>query len=457
MIKSFAINNEDLESNIFPNFYLFKQKIKSFSLRKDITSFSLGDKDVLETLTDGEHAGQKFVQSGAMFIKNSSVKRYSVNEFDGFYITHEKNNFLKRSKLEKNDILLTTIGYYLGVSALVNSNVENANINQNLVRIRVNPKFTTPQYLSCFLNSKLVRFQIDNLFTGTYPILTYPKIKSLKIFIKDKKIEKRVTDKFILAEEKNVQSLKLIKEAQTLFLKALNVDFSSIKQDMFYAVSNKQFNSDDMMTPAFYYPLYTKTTKAIAKKNHCELLGTLADFKNGDEVGSINYKNYIDRKETDVPFIRTSDIVNYDFDTYPDFFIDQTIYKEIGQNIGKDEILFSKDGKIGITAMTTEFDKCILGSGILRIIPKKDKINPHYLFIALSIKEIGLYQAIQRTVVASTLPHLREDRIGDFSIPILKNQKKIIELTQTAFKLRDERKRLITDCRLLIEQSLEVI
>lgn len=456
MIKAFAIKNEDLESNVFPNYYLFKQRIKSFSQRKDITSFSLGDKDVLETLTDGEHAGQKFVADGALFIKNSSVKRYSINEFDGFYITHEKNNLLKRSKLQKDDILFTTIGYYLGVSALVNSNVENANINQNVVRIRVSSKFTTPQYLSCFLNSKLVRFQIDNLFTGTYPILTYPKIKSLKIFIKDKKVEKLVTDKLILAEEKNIQSLKLIKEAQAIFLKSLNVDFTSIKKEMFYAVESSQFDSDDMMTPAFYYPLYTKTTKEIAKKNHCELLGTLADFKNGDEVGSVNYKSYLNRKETDVPFIRTSDIVNYDFDTYPDFFIEQSIYKEIGQNIGKDEILFSKDGKIGISAMTTEFDKCILGSGILRIVPQKDKINPHYLFIALSTKEVGIYQAIQRTVVASTIPHLREDRIGDFSIPILKNQKKIIELTEIAFKLKDERKKLITDSRLLIEKSLEV-
>src|SRR5580693_2336264 len=128
MIKSFAIRNEDLESNIFPNFYLFKQRIKEFSARNDITSFSLGDKGVLEVLTDGEHAGQNFVPNGALFIKNSSVKRYSINELDGFYITHEKNKLLKRSILKKDDILFTTIGYYVGVAALVNSNVENGNI-----------------------------------------------------------------------------------------------------------------------------------------------------------------------------------------------------------------------------------------------------------------------------------------------------------------------------------------
>jgi type I restriction enzyme S subunit len=149
-------------------------------------------------------------------------------------------------------------------------------------------------------------------------------------------------------------------------------------------------------------------------------------------------------------------LVNYDFDTYPDFFIENLIYKEIGQNINENEILFSKDGKIGMLAMTTKSDKCILGSGILRIIPKQDRINPHYLFIALSIKEIGIYQAKQRTVVASTMPHLREDRIGDFSIPIIKNQDEIVKLAEKAFKLKDERKLLINESRLLIEKSLEI-
>mgnify|MGYP004702561475 CR=1 FL=1 len=455
MIKAFCIENNDLETNLFPNYYLFKQKIKKYAERKDIVSFSLGDKNVLEVLTDGEHAGQKFVDSGALFIKNSSVKRYSINEFDGFYITHEKNNSLKRSKLKKDDVLFTTIGN-VGISALVNENVENANINQNVVRIRVNTEFTTPQYLSCFLNSKITKFQVENLFTGNiYPMLSYPKIKSLKVFVKDKKTESTITQNLIKAENCQIESIKLIKESQSLFLKSLNIDFQKIANSKFYGIPSKQFDNDDMMTPAFYFPLYTTTIREIEKNNRCELLGNVADFRNGDEVGSINYKGYLERKETDIPFIRTSDLVNYDFDNYPDYYIEKTIYNDINQDLKAKEILFTKDGKIGISAMTTEYDKCILGSGILRIVPKEAKINPYYLFIALSVKEIGLYQAIQRTVVASTIPHLREDRIGDFKIPIIKNQEKIIELTEKAFELKDERKKLISESRILLEKSLD--
>lgn len=455
MIKSFAIQNTSLENNLFPNYYLFKQKIKKHSERKDIASFSLGDKDVLEILTDGEHAGQKFVEQGALFIKNSSVKRYSINEFDGFYITHEKNNTLKRSKLKKNDVLFTTIGN-IGISAIVNENVENANINQNVVRIKINEQFTTPQYLSCFLNSKITRFQVDNLFSGNiYPMLSYPKIKSLKIFIKDKKTENTITQNLIKAEQYQIEALQLIKQAQTAFLNALNIDFSKVTNKKHFAISNDTFQKEDMMTPNYFYPLFVSTLNEIEKHNFCDTLGNIADFKSGDEVGSTNYKGYLDRKETDVPFIRTSDLVNYDFDTYPDYFVENSIYKEIGQEIKGQEILFTKDGKIGLVAMTTNFDKCILGSGILRIIAKEGKVNPFYLFIALSIKEIGFYQAQQRTVVASTIPHLREDRISDFKIPLIKNQSEIISLTSKAFDLKNQRKSLIAESRILLENSLD--
>jgi type I restriction enzyme S subunit len=257
-------------------------------------------------------------------------------------------------------------------------------------------------------------------------MLSYPKIKSIKIFLKDRQTESTVTQNLIKAENCQIESIKLIKESQSLFLKSLNIDFQKIANKKFYCIPSNQFDNDDMMTPAFYFPLYITTIREIEKNNSCVLLGNVADFRNGDEVGSINYKGYLERKETDVPFIRTSDLVNYDFDNYPDYYIEKTIYNDINQNIKAKEILFTKDGKIGISAMTTESDKCILGSGILRIVPKEAKINPYYLFIALSVKEVGLYQAIQRTVVASTIPHLREDRIGDFKIPIIKKQEKII-------------------------------
>ena len=452
MIKAFAIQNTDLEINLFPNYYLFKQRIKKHSERKDIISFNLGDKDVLEVLTDGEHAGQKFVEQGALFIKNSSVKRYSINEFDGFYITHEKNNTLKRSKLQKNDVLFTTIGN-IGISAVVNENVENANINQNVVRMKINTEITTPQYLSCFLNSKITRFQVDNLFSGNiYPMLSYPKIKSLKIFIKDKKTECTITQNLIKAEQYQVEALLLIKQAQDIFVKALNIDYSKIKNSKFFATPYKQFLSNEIMNPAFYSPLVNTMLEEIKRKNKCVLLGNVAERKTGHEVGSVNYKGYLDRKETDVPFIRTSDILNYEIDTYPDFFIDKDLADSFKQNLQANDIIYTNDGKIGLCAMLTDFDKCIIQSHISYI--RATNINPYYLFIALITREVGLYQSMKHTVTQTTIPTI-SNNILNFIIPVVEKDEKIITLTNKAFELKNERKSLINESRLLLENSLD--
>jgi len=452
MIKAFSIKNEDLENNLFPNFYLFKQKIKNYSTRKDIFSFNLGDENVLDVLTDGEHAGQKFIESGALFIKNSSVKRYNINEFDGFYISHEKNNQLKRSMLKKGDVLFTTIGN-IGISAVVGGNVKNANINQNVVRMRVNENFTTPQYLSCFLNSRIAKFQVTNLFTGNiYPLLTYPKIKSIKVFVKDKRVEKKITELLVKADENQIKALKQISEAQKIFLNSLNVNFASIPKRMFYAISNDQFAIDDMMTPAFYYPLYVNTINEIKKNNHCVLLGEIANCKNGDAVGSVNYKSYLDRKETSIPFIRTSDLVNYDIDMFPDFFIEKDIAQSFNQDLQNEDILFTIDGKIGLTAMLTEYDRCIIQSHIERI--RCTEINPYYLFIVLSTKEVGLYQSKKFTVTQSTISTI-SNNLKNFIIPFSKQEKKIIELTEQAFQLKKERKKIVNESRLMLERSLD--
>jgi type I restriction enzyme S subunit len=380
MLKTLIINNEELEDHLYPNLYRFKKKIKDFSERNDIFSFSLGDDKVIEVLTDGEHAGQLFVESGAKFIKNSCVKRYAISQYDGFFITHKKNDKLQRSQLEKDDVLFTTIGKYLGVAAIVNDNLVGGNINQNVVRLRINDKFVSPQYLAYFLNSKIARYQIDSLFTGnTHPILTYPKLKSLKIFLKDRKTHDLITKNVLLAEKLAIAGLKKIDEAKLLFLESLKIDFSKITNKLHYSVIHKEFNSNDIITPEFYRPLYVNTIEAIKKKHRWENLGSIADFKSGDEVGSANYKLYLDRKETDVSFIRTTDIINYEIDRYPDFYIDSDIFIDKNQKIKVNDILFSKDGKIGLTAMITKSDKCILGSGILRIIANEEKINPYYL------------------------------------------------------------------------------
>ena len=145
------------------------------------------------------------------------------------------------------------------------------------------------------------------------------------------------------------------------------------------------------MNPAFSYPLYVNTLKEIKKHWQTVPLGEISTVKKGDEVGSDNYNKYLDKKDSDIPFIRTSDIVNYEVDQFSDFYIPEEIHKELKQDINSNDILFTKDGKIGMSAIITKNDKAIIASGIARLRLKSEaqkfNITPEYLFIVLSIKD----------------------------------------------------------------------
>lgn len=136
---------------------------------------------------------------------------------------------------------------------------------------------------------------------------------------------------------------------------------------------------------------------------------------------------------------------------YPDFYIPNELYEETNQDLIPGDILYTKDGKISMSGILTPEDKVIIGSGVSRIrinhLAKEYNINPEYLFLILSLKETGVYPAVRRTVVASTIPHLRINRLGEFEIPILdKNiSKKLSNIVNEAFSLKDKNKKLIKD------------
>jgi type I restriction enzyme S subunit len=170
-------------------------------------------------------------------------------------------------------------------------------------------------------------------------------------------------------------------------------------------------------------------------------------------VGSLNYIKFINKEEDDIPFIRTSDLVNYEIDSYPDFFISQEIYDKYPQDIEEGDLLISNDGKIGLTAFVTKLDNCIFQSHIRRIRLKDEcPISDKYLFAFIN-SFYGQYQLNKFTLIQSTIPTL-SNRLNDLIIPILSEDaiKEIEDIVTKAIKLKQERKKLINDAKSEIEK-----
>lgn len=437
-------------------YFFLEDKLKNIPSNMEV--INLGDERLLNKITDGEHAGQVFVDEGVLFIKNSSVKCFDISMYEGFYISEEKHDKLQRSALRSEDVLFTTIGH-IGSSAIVPEDFEEANINQNLVKLEINKDFLNPYYLTAYLNSSWVKEQINCLFTAnTHKIMTYPKIKELKIIKPSIEFQEEIEKHYKKAIFYENKSNELINNAKLKFREYLNIDFDKIPEKKHYSGKFSNIILNDLWTPKFSYYKYKLISEEIENKWPCITLkpaDKVVKMFAGKEPGSNNYKDYLNKKDGDYPFIRTSDVYNYQVDLLPDFFVEKSLVENSKQEILPNDILFTKDGKIGCVAMVTENDKAFIASGIMIIRPID--IDPYYLFLNLITDEVGQYQAIQRTVYASTIPHLRKPRIEEFKIPLIEEDKisELSSILKEAFKLKDKKKNLINKINQKMDKLIE--
>lgn len=401
---------------------------------------------------------RNFGEVGKNYIRISDMKRFFISYSDIKKVSIDK--IPQKIKLQENDILISRKGTP-GITVITTTQDLDNVIGTEAILLRVKNNYD-PYYLTAFFNSKVFFEQIINNLSGAVASgINHPSLKKLKVLY-DKKLVINISKKVQKTIQLQVKSAKILKQAQNLFYEKLNVDFSKIQKEKHYSVKLSDFKDVDLWTPAFSYPLYVNTLKAIQKKWQTVPLGEIAIAKKGDEVGSENYNKYLDKKDTDIPFIRTSDLVNYEVDQFPDFYIPKEIYLELNQDIKAGDVLYTKDGKIGMSAMITKNDKAIIASGMVRLRlkneAKKYNLTPEYLFIVLSLKETGLYPAIRRTVIASTIPHLREERLKEFEIPILDKDSidEITKLVKEAFELKDEKKKLIKEVKEEIDSYFEI-
>ncbi len=408
----------------------------------------------IATLTSGttpNHSNEKINDTDVCFIKSADVKRFAINYQTSSFITKEKHQVQKRSTVQKNDVLISNTGKYLGFTSLFTEFYTEANINQNSIRIRLNEIAKTdynPYFISLFLNSKFGQEEIQSYLTITgQKYLNMQNFRTFKLPKFKKNFIDQVTEKLKIIYNYDKQAIELIEQAKLFFIDKLSIQNSKITQPKSFSVNLSSFANEDNWTPRFSNPLYVETEKLISSKFPSVNLGDIADIQKGDEPGSDKYIEYINAKESDIPFIRTTDIVNHECDLFPDFFILKEFSNDLNQDIKTGDILFTKDGKIGETGMITEYDKLLIASGISRIrlisdSLKKYKLTSEYLFVCLSVKGTGYYPAIRRTVVGTTIPHLREERMKQILIPILTTEqiKSITEQIQKAYKLKAERK-----------------
>lgn len=227
-----------------------------------------------------------------------------------------------------------------------------------------------------------------------------------------------------------------------------------------YWIKSSQLK-DGIFIPKYYDPSITAQLKELSKTHNCLLLADLVangylELATGNEIGKAAYGT------GNIPFVRTSDISNWELKTIPKQGVSEEIYKRYAdkQDVRPGDILFVRDGTylIGGNCFITKVDQKILyQSHLLKFRIKKPKdISPYIIFLLLN-SPIAQRQIRSFQFTADIIDTLGQ-RINELVLPIPKDLEAIKRLAYKAMTLLETRVRgkgFVKHCPFLIEETLE--
>ncbi len=206
--------------------------------------------------------------------------------------------------------------------------------------------------------------------------------------------------------------------------------------------------TDYILAPRYYNPEVSLTLDALTKTHELVAIGKLINdgvltITRGNEVGGINYGS------GSIPFVRTSDISNWEVKIDPKHRLSEEIYKQYAskQDVQENDILMVKDGTylIGTCAIVTKYDKKIVYQSHLYKIRVNDrkKLSPFLLLAILTSKPVQ--KQIKSKRFTQDIIDSLGNRINELVLPIPKSAKlkqKIAQLVKKAIHERVEAREL---------------
>lgn len=206
---------------------------------------------------------------------------------------------------------------------------------------------------------------------------------------------------------------------------------------------------DSIYLPIYYNPEIRANLDSLKDEYDLVTVSELVEqglisLSTGDEVGKLAYGT------GSVPFIRTSDIANWEIKLDPKQGVSEEIYEELRkkQDVQANDILMVKDGTylVGTCALITEDETKIVYQSHLWKIRSTDheKLNP-YLLLALLSSPIVKQQIRAKQFTQDIIDTIGR-RILELVLPFPKSkeqQEKVISMVKDVFDRRTEAKNIM--------------
>ena len=243
-------------------------------LRKLLVSISSG-------ATPRRSDSSLYADSGVKFLRILNVEDGEILKGDLKYITPEVHHGrLQRSQLACDDVLMTITGR-VGSAAVVREDHLPANINQHLVRMRIDERRCRPGFLSEWLNSP-AGLELSNHYVsgGTRSALDYEAIRKIRVPLP----ESLQTQDSLLAIMDTARAVRKAKLAEADELLTSIDDFvldtlgiSPLPKDPRRVFATHGQVKPDRFDPHFHLPHFVRNQEMLSQ-TRCEVLGNVATF-----------------------------------------------------------------------------------------------------------------------------------------------------------------------------------
>jgi len=217
---------------------------------------------------------------------------------------------------------------------------------------------------------------------------------------------------------------------------------------------------DSIYIPKYYNPELLEKQTSLAGTHTCQTIGDLArdgllSVDTGHEIGKAAYGT------GDIPFVRTSDISNWEIKSLPKQGVSKSIYDQyaVDQDVRVGDILFVRDGTylIGTNCFVTELDKEMLyQSHVLKLrLNDRNVLDPHLLF--LSLNNPWVQRQIRSVQFTADIIDTIGPRFFELMLPIPRDktvQRRLIRECTLALNTRMIGKAFVKQCPKIMEEVL---
>ena len=276
-----------------------------------------------------------------LFLNANNVTQNGFDFSTRQFISEQKDNALRKGKLQRDDVVLTTRGT-IGNTAFFNSSItyDHMRINSGMVILRCNKGKISPAYLYYFLRSPHFHSQVHSLRSGVaQPQLPIRDMKHIKIPLPRLSIQLSIASVLSAYDdliENNRRRIQLLEQAARLLYKEWFVHL--------------RFPGHE----------YVKTKNGVPEGWARKTLDEIADITMGQSPKSI----YYNEDGNGLPFHQGVTDFGVRFPSHQTYCTVQNRLAEPG------DILFSVRAPVGRINITT--DKIVIGRGLAAIRSNRD-------------------------------------------------------------------------------------